>query len=80
MSAILYGSMRASCELITQRDTDTYAFDESRLLMIPAEGTDRIDDLIHTPQGNAVHGLVQRMEVVFDFVIVQGVGFAVGLV
>ena len=61
-------------------DADTYAFDESRLLMIPAQRTDRINDIIHLPQGRAVHCLIQRMEVGLDFVIVHDAGFAVGFV
>ena len=48
--------------------------------MIPAEGTDRVNDPVHLPQGHTIHSLIQCVEICFDFIVVHGIGFAVCLV
>ena len=40
--------------------------------MITAEGTDRIDNLIHLPEGHAVHLLGQHIEVCFNLLVAIG--------
>ena len=41
--------------------------------MLPAEGTDSIDDAIHVPEGNAVHMAVEVIKDCFDFLRVHAV-------
>ena len=41
--------------------------------MIPAELTDRINNLVHLPQFHAIHQLVKFIEIVFDLGIVKAV-------
>ena len=43
--------------------------------MIPAELTDRIDDVIHLPQGHSVHLLVELIEVRLYLLVVIGIVF-----
>ena len=47
--------------------------------MIPAEGTDGIDDLIDLLQGFSVHALVEFLEVGFDGCVIEAVGFVIGI-
>lgn len=47
--------------------------------MIPAEFTDRVDDLIHLPEGHSVHLLVEGIKIRFDLFVVWVV-FAVAFV
>ena len=42
------------------------AFNESRLFVIPAEGTDSVDDLVDFLQCFTVHEPVEFLEVGFD--------------
>ena len=43
--------------------------------MIPAELTDRINDVVHLPQGHPIHLLVELIEIRFDLFIVIGIMF-----
>ena len=43
--------------------------------MVVAEGADWIYDLIHLPQGHAIHQLIQFMEILLDLVIIHQVDF-----
>ena len=47
--------------------------------MIPAEGTDGIDDLIDLFQGLAAHEVVKLLEVGFDGCVVEAAGFVIGI-
>ena len=46
-------------------------FDESRLFVIPAEGTDSIDDLIDLLQRFPMHESVEFIEVGFDGCVID---------
>ena len=48
--------------------------------MMPAELTDGIDDLIHLPEGHAVHLPVELIEVFLDLLIIVRVVLVVALV
>ena len=48
--------------------------------MIPAQGTDRVDDSVHLPQLHAVHGLVQGIEICLDLLIVQIIDLVIGFI
>ena len=48
--------------------------------MVPAEGADGIQNVVHLPQVHAVHVAVKLIEARLDPVIVQAVAFAVGFV
>ena len=48
--------------------------------MIPAEGADRIDNLVDLFQGLAVHDFVEPLEVGFDYLVVHAGGVVIGLV
>ena len=48
--------------------------------MITAEGTDRIDNLIHLPERHPIHLLVQLIEVCFNLLVVIGTVFVVAFI
>ena len=50
----------------SQSDAYLNAVDKARLFMIPAEGTDGIDDLVHVSQRHPIQKTVQLMEILFD--------------
>ena len=50
------------------------------LLMIPAEFTNWVDDLIHLPQGHSVHLLVELVEVRFYLLVVVWAVFIMALI
>ena len=43
--------------------------------MIPAEFADRVDDLIHLPQGHSVHLPVEFIEVRLYLLVIVGIVF-----
>ena len=47
--------------------------------MIPAKGTDGIDDLIDLCQGLAVHEPVELLKVSFDGYVIETAGFVIGI-
>lgn len=57
-----------------------YTVNKSSPLVIPEDGTDRIENLIHLPQVHAVHRPVQFAEVFLNSVVVHSVDLAVGFV
>ena len=57
--------------MIIERLLDTFL--ETGFFVVTAEGTDRVDDLIHFPEGFAVHGCVEIIEVLPDDLIVESV-------
>ena len=63
-----------------QKNTQTDSFDESSLLMIPAELTDRVDDPIHLLERHSIHLLVEFIEVCANLLIIIGIVFIVALV
>ena len=63
-----------------KRDTQFYALNKTGFFVVPAELTDRINNLVHITQVHTVHQLVQFMEIIFDLGIVQAVAFAVSFV
>lgn len=48
--------------------------------MIPAEGTDGVDYLVHLPQGLTVHGTVEFVEVLADGFVVHAVELGIAFV
>lgn len=68
------------CQLLTQANTNLNALNKSRLLVIPAEGTYGVDDLIDLLQRLPNHELVKLLEVGFDFLVVHAGGVVVGIV
>ena len=60
-------------------DTNLNTFNKSRLLMIPAEGTDGIDDLVDLFQGLPIHEPVEFLEVGFDGCVIEAAGFVIGI-
>ena len=48
--------------------------------MISAQFADRVDDLIHLPQGYPVHLLVEFVEVSFNLLVVIGIVFVVAFI
>ena len=68
------------CQFLSQADTDPDALHEARPLVVTAEGTERIQDGIHLPEGHAVHGLVEGMEVRLGLCVVHVVDLVVGFV
>ena len=57
--------------------TNLDSFYKPCLLMIPAEFTNWVDDLIHLPQGHSVHLLVKLIEGRADLFIVVWIVFVV---
>ena len=53
---------------------------EARPFMMATKAAHRINDLIHLPQGHAVHLLVEPLEIRLDLLIGHGVDVAVGFV
>ena len=49
--------------------------DKASSFVIPAEGTDGIDDLIHLPQLHTVHCLVELIEILLDLGVVHRIDF-----
>ena len=47
--------------------------------MIPAEGTDGVDDLVDLLQGLTVHEPVEFLKVGFDGCVNEATGFAIGI-
>ena len=62
-------------QLITNPNT----FNESRLFVIPAEGTDGVDDLIDFLQWLSVHEPVEFLKVGFDGCVIEAAGFVIGI-
>ena len=56
-----------------QSDADFDTFLEAGFFVVTAEGTDRVDDLIHFPEGLAVHGCVEVVEVLPDDLVIESV-------
>ncbi len=50
----------------SQSDAYLNAVDKAGLFMIPAQGTDGIDDLVHVSQRHPIQKTVQLMEILFD--------------
>ena len=63
-----------------QANTNLNSLHEASSLVIPAELTDWVDDLIHLPQGHAIHLPVQLVEVFLDLFVVIGIVLVVALV
>ena len=59
--------------------TDLNTFNESRLFVIPAEGTDGIDDFVDFLQGFAVHEVVEFFKVGFDGCIIEAATLIIGI-
>ena len=60
--------------------TNLDSFYKPCLLMIPAELANRVNDLIHLPQGHSIHLLVKLVEVRTDLFIVVWIVFVVAFV
>ena len=53
-------------KFLGQSDAYLYALLKANLFVVPAEGTNRIDDLFHFPESLAVHSSVEVIEVLPD--------------
>ena len=51
---------------LSQSNTYLNTVDKTGLLMIPAKGTDGIDDLVHVSQRHPIHEAVQFMEILLN--------------
>ena len=49
------------------------------LLVIPAEGTDGIDNIVDFLQVLSVHELIELLEVGFDGCVIEAAGFVIGI-
>ena len=67
------------CQLLTQANTNLDALNESCLLVIPAEGTDGVDDLIDFLKRFAIYEPVAFLEVSFDGCVIKTAGFVIGI-
>ena len=67
-------------QLLGQMGPDLNPLHKSSLFMIPTQGTNHIDDLIHLLQGLAVHALVKFLEVGFDLLVLEAAILVVGIV
>lgn len=47
--------------------------------MVTAEGTDRVDDLLHFTEGHAVHGYIEVIEVLTDNLVIKSVEFRIDI-
>jgi len=61
--------------LLCKQNTQANPFNEASPLMIPAEFTDRVDDLVHLPERHSVHLLVELVEICADQLVVIGLIF-----
>ena len=80
LSRCLSGSNRLFNYFACQCNSNFHALHKSSALMIPAEGTDRVNDPIHILQFHAVHGLVQGIEVGLYLPVVHRIHLGVGFV
>ena len=62
-----------------QSDADFDAFLEAGFFVVTAEGTDRVDDLVHFPEGFAVHGYVEIIEVLPDDLVIESIELRVDI-
>jgi len=56
-----------------QSDADFDAFLEAGFFVVTAEGADRVDDLVHFPEGLAIHGCIEVIEVLPDDLVIKSV-------
>ena len=61
-------------------DANLDTFHKASLFMVTAEGTDRVDDLVHFLQRHSVHLPVQFVKVFLDLLIIVGIVLVVALV
>lgn len=61
--------------LIPHKKPNLYSFYKTSPLVIPAQFTVWVDNLIHLPQRHTVHLLVELIEILADLFIVVGVVF-----
>ena len=59
--------------------SNLYTLKEPRLFVIPAEGTDGVNDLIDVFQRLAIHKPVEFFEVGFDGCVIEAAGFVIGI-
>ena len=69
-----------SKQLLGQMNPGLNSLHKTCPLMIPTQGTDRIDDLIHLRQGFAVHALVEFLKVSLDLFILEAAIFVISIV
>ena len=67
-------------QFLLQPNTNLHTLNKSSPLMIPAEFTDRVNDLIHLPERHPIHLPVELVEVRTDLFVVIGIVFVVALV
>ena len=54
-----------------QSDANFDTFLEAGFFVVAAEGTDRVDDLVHFTEDLAVHGCVEGIEVLTDDLVIE---------
>ena len=78
------GGQYLSClhlrQFVCQENPQANPFDKASFLMIPAQPTDRIYNVIHLRKRHAVHLLVELVEVCAYLLIIIGIVFVVVLV
>ena len=64
---------------LCQAYSDLHTLEKPRHFVIPAEGTDSIDNLIDFLQGLSVHNPVEFLEVGFDGCVIEATRFGAGI-
>ena len=67
-------------QFFCKSDADLHTVDKAGAFVVTAEGADRVNDPIYLLQGQAVHSLVQRLEVRPDLFVVVGIVLVVAFV
>ena len=65
--------------LFCQTHSNLNALNKPRLFVIPAEGTDSVDDFINFLQRLTVHESVEFLEVGFDDCVIEAAGLVIGI-
>ena len=70
----------SSIQLLSQMDPDLNSLHKTCFFVIPTQGTNRIDDLIHLLQGFAVHMLIEFPKVCLDLLVLEAAIFVISIV
>lgn len=64
---------------LSQSDADFDTFLEAVFFVVTAEVADRVDNLIHFPEGFSVHGCVEVIEILPDDLIIESIELCVDI-
>ena len=78
-SSLLLGNCLCDICFLRQSDADFDTFLEAGFFVVAAEGTDWVNDLVHLPEGLAVHGCVEVIEVLPDDLVIESVKLRVDI-